>query len=571
MMGSFITYSQSHESADYTSFVSNETVFIHANTTTFVSGETLLYKLYCLNALDSKMTNISKIAYVELVGTDKKTIFRHKHFLENGTGQGDFFLSPTLPTGNYKLIAYTNWMLNKTNSKFHELDVFIINPFETGITTDIKNKTASNNEDTANIQKQHTLTESNNKAFKLSLNQKTFKNRELVSLQINALTDQRDGHYSISVRKIDDLPKKEQPTTVVFSRKESEAALENPKDKNQLILPELRGELISGSLSSKVNSISVQNRTVALSIPGKTLAFYLVKTNQAGKFHFNLENAYSNSDITIQVMGDDRENFSVSLDQPNRINYNALMFDNNTTLSSQLKASIEQRSIATQIENAYYNKKTDSLVNNQNYKPFYSPLGKDYILDDYVRFPTLKETAIEVIPEMSFTKNNNVYALHLKDYVSRNLTEPTLVLVDGLLIQDINELFDYKMENIYKVTVIPGGYYYGSDVFNGIINFTTKNQDYVSKSKGEYILKPDLIRSVVAKKYFSPDYSISNSLERIPDYRYQLLWNPNLVLPDKENSVSFYTSDVSGTFEIVLEGFTAGGIPLSLREIIEIK
>ena len=73
------------------------------------------------------------------------------------------------------------------------------------------------------------------------------------------------------------------------------------------------------------------------------------------------------------------------------------------------------------------------------------------------------------------------------------------------------------------------------------------------------------------KEYFQPQYSFTNNLSKIPDYRHQLLWIPNVKLENKERSFSFFTSDVLGAFEIILEGFTNSGIPIYRSEIIEVK
>ncbi len=40
----------------------------------------------------------------------------------------DFFISSDLKSGTYKLIGYTNWMLNAENSFFQQ-DIHIINPY----------------------------------------------------------------------------------------------------------------------------------------------------------------------------------------------------------------------------------------------------------------------------------------------------------------------------------------------------------------------------------------------------------------------------------------------------------
>jgi hypothetical protein len=66
-------------------------------------------------------------------------------------------------------------------------------------------------------------------------------------------------------------------------------------------------------------------------------------------------------------------------------------------------------------------------------------------------------------------------------------------------------------------------------------------------------------------------YDGSKNLERIPDFRSQLLWLPNLVLDTKYKEITFYTSDNVGDYEVSLEGFTNEGIPVSLKEVFSVK
>jgi len=119
----------------------SETIYLHLNATSFVSGETLFYKLYCLNPLNFRESKVSKVAYLELIGADNQLLFKHKLFLNNGIGQGDFFIPSTIKTGTYKLLAYTKWMQNKLESKSFESEITIINPFQ----TDTENKISSKN------------------------------------------------------------------------------------------------------------------------------------------------------------------------------------------------------------------------------------------------------------------------------------------------------------------------------------------------------------------------------------------------------------------------------------------
>ena len=58
------------------------------------------------------------------------------------------------------------------------------------------------------------------------------------------------------------------------------------------------------------------------------------------------------------------------------------------------------------------------------------------------------------------------------------------------------------------------------------------------------------------KGYFNQDYSENfKSSDRIPDLREQLFWQPTFEFKKKTMNLHFFTSDVKGDFEIILQGF----------------
>lgn len=567
------TAQQNNSSTEKQNFYSDETVFLSTNATTFVTGETLYYKLSCLKLSNKTPSNVSKIAYVELVDSEKKTVFKNKIYLENTMGQGDYFVPTTIKTGNYKLIGYTNWMLNQTVAPFFQIDIIIINPFQTNENQNSTNISTSDKTiiDTPILPIQPARNTASNDYLKLNLNKKTFANREQISVNFLALNEiVKNGNYTLSARKLEDLPSTKQTTAEEFSK--TTPKIEPVNSANKIILPELRGEMITGKILCKNNPNDVQNINIGLSIPGKNFAFKVVKTDKNGNFIFNLDKPYYNSSVNIQVMDDKRYDYTVVLDNRPEIDFSKLNFKSSINLTPALSETLINRSIACQIENAYYSNKKDSILKVKSIRAFYEPIAKEYVLDDYTRFPTLKETAIEIVKEMYYEQKDKKYTLHLRDYsIYTQSPEPALVLIDGLLLQDTNELFEYNMKNISKISIIPGLYFLGPKAFNGLISFTTKTQDFISKQSGTHILDAPVLNPSIKKEYYSPNYSDKSKNERIPDYRYQLLWLPQLTLAGNENPISFYTSDITGTFEITLEGFTDQGIPISLKDTFEVQ
>ncbi|SHG05642.1 hypothetical protein [Flavobacterium johnsoniae] len=543
----------------------DETIFIHTNAVTLVSGETLLYKVYCLKSSDKTPSGISKVAYVELVDDNKKSVFKTKIALENASGQGDYFIPTTLKTGTYKLIGYTNWMLNKPFSELFQLNINIVNPYKVDEKTASQNIFAGNTNTTAESLKNENVT--------LNLNKKIFSNRELVDLKIKSSNaNYTNGTYSLSVRKLDNIPAQNQISAVNFAAATAYPVVLDLKNENQkIILPEVRGEIISGKISAKNNSDKIDNISVGLSIPGKSFAFKVVQTDKNGNFIFNVNQTFYSPNIVLQIIDEKANNYELTVNNAPEIDYTKVSFEKDAKLSYTIKESLLERSISSQVENAYFHKKVDNIEKTPTVEPFYYPLTKEYILDDYTRFKTLKETITEVAVEAYSKQKDDKLYLHVNDpSVFPQLPNPALVLVDGLYLENQNDLLTYNMKNVYKIEIIVGRYYVGAKSFNGLISFTTFDKDFKSTQTGSFIAKPTILRPQPKKIYNKVKYENTADNERIPDFRNQLFWNPDVQL-NQDSETSFYTSDLSGTFEIRLEGFTKSGIPVSIKENIEIQ
>lgn len=549
-----------------------EKVYVHFNTTFLVAGESLFYKIYCLNADTNKLSNLSKIAYVELINSDRNTIFKHKIILKSGLGKGDFFIKASIPSGNYKLIAYTQWMRNKGETTFFQNDVTIINPFRANkrltVKTENDQDTIIRNSGFAKDNFKPIIKPIKNEFIGLYTNKKTFGKREKVSLSIKGLkSNLSHGNYSISVKKVNavDAPSKTNSKSFI--------------DKNQVkesikgsifFLPELRGEIISGSVYFKNTNTTVPNVKVALSIPNKNSIFKIATTNKFGVFYFNINETFNGLNAIIQVIEPKKHDLSIEINKYEPPNYSDLVF-NDFILTPELNDLILKKSISNQIENAYYSVKKDSIQPVKFNTPTYEVKAKTYNLNDYTKFKTLKETITEVVDAVYLLQKNREHTFHVKFYnnINQNNLLP-LVLIDGVIIQNHNSIMDYNARSIKSIKVVRDKYIYGGQLFNGIIAIKTLNGDFNLSTEGSYVKKIELEKPQINKSYFKQEYRNSN-LGRIPDFRNQLLWHPNLTLNSEEHKISFYTSDNTGNYEISLEGFTENGKPVTIKEFITVK
>ncbi len=104
-----------------------EKVFLHTDKTFFLTGETLWFKAYVVNAATHEPIDLSKVLYVELLDDQLKPALLAMVALNQGTGDGSFVLPASMRSGNYLLRAYTAWMRNFDETFFFHLPLQVVN------------------------------------------------------------------------------------------------------------------------------------------------------------------------------------------------------------------------------------------------------------------------------------------------------------------------------------------------------------------------------------------------------------------------------------------------------------
>lgn len=560
---------------DHTQTLPKENIFVHFNSALFLAGESLYYKIYCLSEETNTLSTLSKIAYLELVGENQNIVFKHKIVLETGVGYGDFIIPVTVNSGNYKLIAYTQWMKNDGLEAIFSSDISIVNPFQSSQETILVDK----NTDQPNNTKRslslnsdaNTLRPINSNLLDIETNKKTFQKRDKVSLILKSKNNESlSGNFSVSVKKIDALDglTNKAPLSNTYVNH-----LENRKQSLKKInhLPELRGELLSGKLLRATDNTPVANEQVTLSIQQIDFILRISKTNQEGVFYFNINEDYDKQIAVLQVLGKDAKDFKIVLDEHIPMDYSNLDFGE-FKISSDYKNDLEQRNIYNQIENAYFSLKPNTLKEIDTVQPFFGDYFATFYLDDYTRFNKIQETFIEIIKDAYIKKDTNqkfnFHVNSLNPY--EQLEKPAGVVVDGILLQDFEELLNYDSRRIKRISIArtETNFVLGSKAFGGFIVIETmdgKFFDELTKSNVTYVT---LFKPQPKKTYYKKVYTRDNKVNRIPDYRQQLLWEPNVNMNNKEIDFTFFTSDNIGNYEISIEGFTKNGSPVSIRDYI---
>jgi hypothetical protein len=107
-----------------------EKIFVHANKSHFIAGETLYFKIYAMDGMLHRPLDLSKVCYVELLDGSGNPAAQLKVALKNGIGNGSLLLPDSLNTGVYRLLSYTSWMKNFSAEYFFTRDITVLNPLE---------------------------------------------------------------------------------------------------------------------------------------------------------------------------------------------------------------------------------------------------------------------------------------------------------------------------------------------------------------------------------------------------------------------------------------------------------
>lgn len=542
-----------------------ERIYVHYNTSLLFPGEYFLYSVYNLKDRSGEASNFSKIAYVEMIGDEGETIFQQKVKLENGRGSADFFLPTSTPSGNYKIIAYTKWMKNLKNA-FFEGDVVVINPYQSN-----QKKILQTAQDTvvSSVKDPEVGRKAvENNLLQIGLNKNSFSNRERVQIQFwGKGADVLKGRYSLSVRKTGDLPvpQKVRPKDMITGANNKEISSE------KVFLPELRGQLVSGKIFSDDGTTPVENLKVALSIPSSEGFVQISLTNKAGQFFFNLDRDLRDKDAILEIIDQPGSDLQILLDTNEGMNLENLDFPE-YSITANMQEEILERSLHNQIENAYFSVKPDTLSPVKEEVVFPANLVETYRLDEYTRFKTVPDTFLEIIKSAWVKREGEGREFEVRGLLGHlPMRLKPLVMVDGILLQDHNDLVYYDAGKIETIKIVRDKIYLGPEIFQGAILVQTIDGDFPEFYTAPAAEKVELVHPEVSKRYFQQVYSEDNKDSRIPDYRSQLLWKPSLKLTGDNNKVEFFTSDVDGRFEVVLEGFTERGQPVFVKSYFTVN
>ena len=115
-----------------------------------------------------------------------------------------------------------------------------------------------------------------------------------------------------------------------------------------------------------------------------------------------------------------------------------------------------------------------------------------YNLDEYRQFLTVREVILEYVRCVRHTKVNGVPRLIVrKEDEAFDSLLPTLVLIDGMPVTDVERLLSYDARRVHHINIYGGQYTFGHGVYNGILSFVTRSgqlTNYPTEPNMQYLI-----------------------------------------------------------------------------------
>ncbi len=518
----------------------HERIYLQTDKQTYLAGELLWMKIFTVD-INKHPLLFSKIVYVELLD-EAASITRCKIDLSNGIGEGWLELPSDIPSGYYRLVAYTRFMRNENPDVFFEKNIGIINLLQANATRkkEADNTASSFEEKTANT-------------FSLSTDNLSYNTRNQGYVALDGLPE-NIWTLSISVTG-KDLMTIPGINPIQEWRKQLVESTEN--DFTGDFLPEYEGHIITGKVVDVNNEADIPSTPFVsfLSFPGKEICLFVGKPDSRNQVSFYTTCTSGIEEMVTAVFNASDKKYRVDIQNPyiqNHTQKSLPVLHLDSTHADQLL----KRSVALQV---LYSFTGDSLAKQKISDSYFkNKPTTSYPLDEYTRFTTMNEVITEFVTGVRFRRQRLEIVVSKGNYYDFGTP---LVLLDGIPITNHQVIFNYNPLLVQRIDLYSGIHAFGGQTFDGIIAFSTYRYDYPDLKVDQTTQFVNYEGTQARRRFYIPDYSDDeNRQSRFPDYRHTLLWSPNVQTQGKSSiQIPFNTSDFTGEFQVVVEGLTKDG------------
>jgi len=528
-----------------------ERTYLSTDRDVYVAGDVIWYSAFCLDAEKGTLSPVSGVGYVELHSASAM-VASGKVALRDGRGAGRLEIPGSLPTGNYRLVAYTAQNRAEEGYDYTGLCSKTISVFNV-----FSGERVPDGVEVVEPEEYARLAAGRDVRSEGSSVELRWSDSCLVLVNRTG----RPVSLSLSVWHDDGFLSNGNPDLAAFT-----AACRGlgPRRFNNDIVPEYEGEIINGHITgiSEETLPKLVGKFAFISTPSDKSEVYASAIDDKGRVAFFTGNIYGNKEYICEIEGiDPAMNCFIELASP--FVGAPVEAPRALRMSPSLKEPLLQRSVAMQVERNFT---PDTLLDPLSVQV--SGLFGDeeivYVLDDYTRFTTMEEVLVEFVTELRARRTaegSREIQVRLNDGTeSRFSKAPALMMLDGVPVFDHRKILDYDPLLVESIHIYPQTYYIGTRSFEGIANFVTYKHNLPTFQFGGNVRVIDY-QGVPWPTAFTGE--TLRQAEGYPDYRQTIYWHPMLELaPGATLLIPCKLPDYKGLFQAVAEGISDDGTPL---------
>lgn len=517
-----------------------ERIYVATDRGAYLAGDRVFCSLFCVGE-KGEMSDFSAVSYLELISADG-TSAEAKIGLFNGRGAGSFLIPAGTPTGNYLLIAYT------AASGPDPKGARLISVFNASSTARVKDGVRIVPKD----QWKAPVTAEKTDSDLLLTAPKRAPAGSKMTLKVEAPAG---SDIVLSVSHDDALvPDDGKSLEAFLGFKKATPGNRKGEYEGEIVLAQVEG-LDRAALQNNTDQV-----TAFLSSAGDPSNVFIGRSDTEGQIRFFTSNIYGNRELVCEVVSMSGQSCHISFSTP-------FLHPDTGTLPALSLCSVQQEALEARKEALKAEAKMESMDTLLRFMPKREdmllagiPVIR-YHLDDYTRFPTVREICTEFIPELQFVRRDGRWRIRMtmEDATSSRKfqLDNILVLMDGVVLTNHGMLEDFDAMLLEDVDIYRQAITLGEVSYNGVVNFISK-KNYVTA-----LHFPENVRVV---DYMGVSYPVAYPGETLPsgkDVRQLLYWNPALEIPEQGCSIPIQLPSYSGDFRITAEGWTPDGKPVS--------
>ena len=542
-----------------------EKTYISTDREIYVSGDKIWCSAFCVDAANGlRPSSLSAIAYVEIVSEDG-TLESGKIALSEGRGAGTIEIPATAPTGNYRIVAYTAYTKNTPGFNPQEHISKTISIFNTSTKERVKNGVKILSDSEYDALRTPASTQPAAGALSITCHRSAEGYLEVVLTNNSAAP----ADLSLSLSNRDGIIPPDNTSIGAFMGAAASAAQPSSSAVAATAaaaeLPEYEGEIIRGRIAGATTDEieGLKGRSAFISVPTEKSDLYSSVVDNDGMIKFVTNNIYGTKEMVCEIEDNDLARCHIELISP--FVSPKLKGIPALQMAPSIKEDLQRRGLSVQLCRSFSADTLASLmpIRENPLIPSYDAI--EYKLDDYKRFPVMRELFIEFINEIKVRRVDGKEQLkvktHLEERVSLFDKNNSLIMVDGIPVFDHSQVIEYDPLLVESVVVYPYKYYTGWRSFCGMANFVTykKNLPGIKFNDG--------VRVVQFKGCSYPmAFTCQEIGEDFPDYRELLYWHPQIKLPAGESSAIKVKIPANvKEIRICAEGMTENGTPFSIN------